>query len=540
MRSVCVLALGLCLAGRALALPPEAADGRVRDRERTRRYISAHAYYHAMRAELARANGELELARQSLRLALVYDPASPELHLALAEVQLTLGEGEPDRLIQRAIQLDPNRAGGWTAKGDLLARRGKRRAAERAYQRALRIEPDSPAGLRAARELAVSYQRSGRPELARRTLERAAAVQGPEAILLLATLDLEEGRLEEAQRGLLQLAGRGGPELGRRVAERLGWLLRFDLAHELHQGSLRAEDERLRITDRDLRTALNLALLAGDRDEALRLFERSSARASVEERRRATAAFLRAGRAEWLREELARRGGDGSPEPDIFVLALETAAGGSPAALAARAADPRTPVGRVLLAEALLRRGDANEARRSLEPMSTAEPAPLLSALGLEDYERLLAVILRLEPARAPRFLAAHPSALRAAALEARGALLRGETTAARALLEDERVESDPDTLVLLSELELAPERRRRVEERVRWELERDPERPELWRALARLCLQRGDEARARVALGRALVLDPSRGDDEALWRALVVRPELPPASRGPRRGVRP
>lgn len=538
MRFPVFIALGLCLAGEAFAIPPDASDGRARGRASERRYISAHAYYHAMRADLARSSGDLEVARQSLRLALVYDPASVDLHLQLARVLVDLGEGEPERLVQRAIQLAPSRAAGWAAKGDLLVRRGRRRGAERAYLRAVRIEPASPEGRHAAAALAASYQRNGRPELARRTLKRLAELGAPEDALLLATHDLEEGRLEDAERGLLALAPRGGPELQRQVAERLAWLLRFDLAHDLYARSLQGEDERRRVTDHELRFALHLALLADDRASALRLLERLASRAAPTEQRRAAESVLTAGRASWLRDHLSGRSAEPESERDLFILALEAAAGGSEASLRLRAADPTTPSARVLLAEALLRRGEVESAKQALEVMTLAEPQHLEATLGLEMYERLASLLLRLSPEGAARLLEGHPSPSRAAILAARSALANDETLLAYELLASQRLEADRDALVLLSLLELPPERQRRVELRVRQELERDPHHAGLWQARARLYLQRDDRARARVALGRALVLDPGVRGDEVLLRELSLGEARSP--RTFRRGARP
>lgn len=532
------LLLGVGLAAEASARPPE--DGPRGVRGRSRRYISAHAYYHAMRADLARSAGDLETARDSLRLGLVYDPASVDLHLELARVLVDLGEGEPDRLVQRAIQLDPSRAASWAAKGDLLVRRGKKRGAERAYGRALRLEPRAPEGLHAAAALAGLYKESGRPDLARRTLRRMAELGGAEGRFLLASHDLEEGRLKEAEDGLLALSEVEDPELLRRVAERLAWLMRFESALRLYARSMEDEDQRHLVTDGDLRALLHLALLANDETAALRALERLSSRGSLAERRRAEASVLSANRASLLLELVSRRPSDSTPEGDLVLLGLEAAAGASDAALRVRASDPATPMARILLAEALLSREDQPGARRELDAMAGLDPAKLVPTLGVEMFERLSALMLRLHPASAPRFLQAVPSSVRARVLSARAALAAGAKLEAATQLADEEVESDADALVLLAMLPLGAERRERVERRVEAALTREPHRADLWRARARLHLDREDRARARVAMGRALFAEPNLREDVALVRNLLG-PELSLGRRdSAERGIRP
>ncbi len=524
------------MATEASAIPQESS---VRGpRSRSRRYISAHAYYHAIRADLARSAGDLETARHSLRLALVYDPASFDLHLELARILIDIGEGEPERLVQRAIQLDPSRAEGWSTKGDLLVRRGQRRAAERAYRRAFRLQPGSTEGQHAASALASLYQRDGRPELARRVLKKLSAVDALEGALLLATHDLEEGRIKEAESALLALAAVAPPELKRRVAERLAWLLRFDLAQPLYASSLQAEDQRLRVTEKELQATLHLSLLAGDQSAALRALERIALRSGVTEQRRAAESVLLSGRGPLLRELAVRRTSD--VEVDLGLLALEVAAGAPDRALRLRASDPSSPVPRIHLVEALLRRGNKEAALTELEPLTQLEPSGLAAHLGPRAFERLTVLMLQLRPDSAPPFLAALSSRTRALILSARVALGRGATAEAGDLLSDVGVEADAEGLALLSRLELSMDRRRRVELQVEHALEREPENAQLWRARARLHLAREELPRARVALGRSLFHEPDLEHEDALLRALSVGPRSSDTTASDRRGARP
>ena len=536
MRYLWLIVLGLFIGTEARAIPPEAS---ARDpRGRSRRYISAHAYYHAMRADLARSAGDLETARHSLRLALVYDPASVDLHLELARVLIDLDEGQPERLVQRAIQLDPKRAEGWSAKGDLLVRRGQKRAAERAYQRAFRLEPASPEGRHAASALASLHQLNGRPELARRVLKRLAEVDAEEGGLLLATHDLSQGRSREAEAALSELATAASPELKRRVAERFAWLFRYDIAEPLYASSLQSEDQRLRVTDKELRANLHLALLVGDEVASRRALARIFARAGMDEQLRAAESVLAAGRGAVLRELSLRR--EKGTEVEIGLLALEVAAGASDASLRARVSDSSSPVPRVRLVEALLRRGDHHTARLELAPMAPLEPKALAAALGPAGYERFVGLMLRLHSDVAPRFLAAVNPPIRARIVSARVALEQGHPRDAQELLSDEAVESDAEALAILSRLDLSGARRRRVELRVDHALERDPESATLWRARARLYAARDEFRQARVALGRSLFHQPDLQSDEGLLRALRAELRAEPAAGRDRFGARP
>jgi tetratricopeptide (TPR) repeat protein len=477
-----------------------------------------------MRADLARSAGDLETARHSLRLGLVYDPSSVDLHLALARVLMDLGDGEPERLIERAIQLDPSRAGAWAAKGDLLVRHGKKRPAERAYQRALRLEPATSEGRHAATALASLYRESGRADLARRSLERLAELGGPEGLFLLAAHDLDEGRSRDAEESMLTVAERADPDLLRRVAERLAWLMRFELAFRLYEKSLRDEDQRHFVTDFELRSLLHLALLAGNEAAALRTYERLSARAGPSERRRAARSLISSGRGPLLREFALHRPKDTPPEEDLILLGLEAAVGGPGATLLKRATEAGAPAARVLLADAHSQRGDQDAARVELEPMTKLDPAVLVAALGPEMFERLCALLLRLHPASGSRFLEALSSRVRARVIAARVAFTSKAQLQAASLLSDEEVESDPEALCLLSRLELSSERRKRVEDRVDVALLREPQRADLWRARARLYLERDERGRAKVALGRSLFYEPELEEDAGLVRALLSR----------------
>ena len=73
---------------------PGSAFGRP-GRAPIRRYVSAQAYHHALRAELALTRQDWDIAHDELQLALVYDPSSVHLHAKL--IRLTLAQGHLTR-----------------------------------------------------------------------------------------------------------------------------------------------------------------------------------------------------------------------------------------------------------------------------------------------------------------------------------------------------------------------------------------------------------------------------------------------------------
>ncbi|MCK6551859.1 tetratricopeptide repeat protein, partial [Myxococcota bacterium] len=119
--------------------------GPAKSRARTiegHRYVGSQAYHHALRAELARARGELAIAAQELQLALVYDEASPHLNAELADVSLGIGAvAKAERASGRALELEPGRAAHWVLRAKVLEATGDRAGAERALRRAIELAP---------------------------------------------------------------------------------------------------------------------------------------------------------------------------------------------------------------------------------------------------------------------------------------------------------------------------------------------------------------------------------------------------------------
>lgn len=140
-----------------------------------KRYVSAQAYFHALRAEVLTARGDDAGAAEALQLALVYDPESYHLTLWLARLTWKIGRGaRVERLVERAMRLEPRRAGPWLLRGQIDRATGKLERAERAFERAAQLEPSSEEGVEAAIALADSYEARGQRDRAVQVLRRAA------------------------------------------------------------------------------------------------------------------------------------------------------------------------------------------------------------------------------------------------------------------------------------------------------------------------------------------------------------------------------
>ena len=136
------------------------------------RYISARAYFHALRAELLQARGDAAAAAKALEVAVVFDPESHFLHLSLARLAWAREQSPAlvDRLVARAIRLAPWRAGGWLLRGRVLAARGQARRADKAWRRAIAVAPRSEDAAEAAIELSGLLGKQGRTREAVRVL----------------------------------------------------------------------------------------------------------------------------------------------------------------------------------------------------------------------------------------------------------------------------------------------------------------------------------------------------------------------------------
>lgn len=156
------------------------------------RYVGAQAYHHALRAEVARARGDLASAAQELQLALVYDADSPHLNAELADVSLGNGaQAKAERASARAIELDPGSAEHWVVRARVLEGGDDRAGAERALRRATDLAPsDVDAPLALARLVAAR----GRVDEAIAILSSAADRAPTSTKPLAAIAELETGR----------------------------------------------------------------------------------------------------------------------------------------------------------------------------------------------------------------------------------------------------------------------------------------------------------------------------------------------------------
>ncbi len=172
------------------ALPPSGS---------TERLVSSEAYYHAMRAELARAKDDLSAARDALQLALVYDSGSTYLHVELAKVAMRTAR--PDRAawhLERALTLNPDHVSARLLRAKLLEEQGQLSRAEAALRRAIASAPDSAVP---AVSLAALWERQGRTDdafqLLKDTLVRVPGAAEPYAAI---------ARIEESRRRFARAA----------------------------------------------------------------------------------------------------------------------------------------------------------------------------------------------------------------------------------------------------------------------------------------------------------------------------------------------
>ncbi|HZG69812.1 MAG TPA: tetratricopeptide repeat protein, partial [Herpetosiphonaceae bacterium] len=139
-------------------------------------------------ANLAIANGETERGRDALQSASNLDPNDADLLHELAQLY---GAGERLALLQRAVELKPDKAAWRTELARLLVDRGEHRAALDHLKRAIVAEPRQAGAWLA---LAQAYRQIGDDEAAEATLRRADAEAGPDAEIFIAM-----GRLLETQ-----------------------------------------------------------------------------------------------------------------------------------------------------------------------------------------------------------------------------------------------------------------------------------------------------------------------------------------------------
>lgn len=549
-----VLALLVVMPAAARAdppVPPVSSPRRAPEPgSRAMRYVSAQAYFQAIRAELLLARGEADGAAEALALALVYDPESYHLHVELARLALALGRGaRVDRLLEQAIRLGPRRAPAWRLRGDAARAEGRPVDAARAYTRALTVEPGSRDGLAAALALAAIEVERGRDAKAREVLSRAAEHGAAPAVALI-ELETARGELAGAARVAAAAVARHGDDQRLRdvAARALARAGRAEAAWAVFRDSAGDGVELGRLID-----AHALAWAAGDGAAAAALGQRIEARDAGEAAavlralaelaasgpavaaarvgapratrlelvrsastatylgvRDADAARVRLGRALWLGGDAARgRAWLDHARALGERVALECVTGNCVAALQGMerrmAEDPHLVW---VVASQLARRVgvDAALAAVSVLPASARVVAEAeAEAMG----GRVDAAVARLEVARAsdPKGAAALDLAL--ARLHARhGSLVRAERLAERlAALPG----ASPEAVALLARLRVA--RRARLPEtsaQVARALATSPDDPELLSAQGRLFLALGRDEDGRSLLARAALLDPS------------------------------
>jgi tetratricopeptide (TPR) repeat protein len=395
-----------CAGARAVPDQPAAAEVPALPEQ----HVSSSAIAEYVRARLAEGAGDRAAALEALRLALVHDPASPQLRIAYADAlaragKLDRAEGEA----RRAIELAPPGAASADAHlvlGKVLALESRRSAALQELDAAARIEAElareqrtqdalAPIDPESWRIAARVRHEMGDEAGAAATCERLAALDPAEAAAALRELAgklLESRNADAAERRL-----RRAVELAPSDPE--GWklLARMEQGRD-RVGEARAAWDRALAADPDdvdaLLAAGQLALHQGDlatARERLRQLLRTApdeALAKV----RVAAAWLDAKQpAEAL--EAASGGSDDARLPYLRGVALQQLRRWTEAAAAFAEVKPASGeiygTARVSLGYALSRAGRGAEAvrelRRGLETLP-GDPA-LLFALG-EAFDR--------------------------------------------------------------------------------------------------------------------------------------------------------
>ena len=427
MPSLLRLALLVWLAPASLAFAgePSAAKGSEPSGAKNSRAphrASARAIAQYLRARLADSARDHAAAVEALRLALAYDPDSPQLHLSYADALARFGQGErAEAEARRALELAPSGPAAVDAHlvlGKILALAGRTAPA--------RHELEVASELEGARVRAVGAASDGEdldPEpwraLARVDLEAGDAAGASDACEKLAEFDPPEAAagLREVASRLYEAhdAERAAATLARAVELAPSEPEGFKLLAQVEEGrghfpEARQAWERALSADPDdpdtLLAAGQLAERQGDLTAARTFFRHLFRSAPDETAARARVAAL------WLD---AKQPGDalevaqGSDEPQLVYLrgvALQQMKRWEDAAAVFARVKPSSPElyasARVSLAYVLERAGrpaDAVKAvRRGLET-SPKDPA-LLFALG-EAYERAGQRELALEQMRA-------------------------------------------------------------------------------------------------------------------------------------------
>jgi len=150
------------------------------------------------------------------RLQVRRDPSARLPRLGLALLWMDAGElGEARKALDELLARFPEDAEGWLHMGEVERKQQHMAEAERAYGRALELDPEEQ---RARYNLALLHRQAGRTAEARSELERLVASEAGAdarflgAHLVLARLYVEAGEQEKARERYAVYAERGGKE----------------------------------------------------------------------------------------------------------------------------------------------------------------------------------------------------------------------------------------------------------------------------------------------------------------------------------------
>lgn len=355
--------------------------------------VSAEAYRSVLEAELQLEAGNLPAAIQLLREAVLHDPASPYLHVRLAEAWLDSGDtDEARRAAEAALRLDARCVPALRALGAAALAAGETSDAKRAWAEALRAAPGDRETSLLLAELLVG---EGELDEAERTVA-ALMEHEPGAVdgyLALARVFAERGEVERAFTHVARALAREADDADA-LAQKLGllWALgRFEEALPVARSLAAAAGDGPSVR-RDL---LSAYAAAGLLDEARELAGAWLAEDSAEEMRLLVAdAWERAGHPEEALAVLTPpSSGPLSARSAVEVARLSVARGDvhtavravCPVAAEPGASGPTAVVTASACARALVRAGRSAEAAKLLdERLATLGRAPrLLDAFAL-------------------------------------------------------------------------------------------------------------------------------------------------------------
>ncbi|MFO0728375.1 MAG: hypothetical protein U1E65_31660 [Myxococcota bacterium] len=501
-----------------------------------------------MRAELYNLRGEADRSEEALKLALVYDPDSYVLNLALGRAAWKNESAlHVERLVDHALHVEPRRAAPWRLRGQMDAAAGKTLAAQQALTRALALEPTTTEGAAAAMDLAVLCAERC-PDAALAAL-RGPALKSTGVAQAWAWLLERGGQLDqavEAQEKAYALEPRD-PEPWARTLERAGLVARAAKARELTVLARPEDPETLeRAVEAEAAAgALGPAIAylgalagRGDEGQTLRAAEALSRMGYDAEAARALRTLRSGGSdAAMLQAELAEHAGDLDRALSLLRDLSLPAAGRRRLELSLRAHGPEaaqavaedllkrsTPgvlaatgvlAARLLDPERVLRRLDA-----AGEGLEAGLAMDLLRAAVNIEVERGQAASADQRLARART---AYPRAASTiATIEAGARITQGSLVRAERLLEGVVAsdDPDPDATAALARLRAARGGRLLEVDRILLRALADhPDHPGLVAARGRVLVLLGRGDLGLRLLRRAALLDP---DDGATWEHLA------------------